>query len=44
MSWLLDYEIWHATGHWHGGGIHPTVGSASKKWLKEKAKKKRKEE
>jgi hypothetical protein len=34
MSWLLDYEIWHATGQWHGGGVHPTVRGASKKWLK----------
>jgi len=34
MSWLLDYEIWHATGLWYGGGIHPTVNSATKKRVK----------
>ncbi len=34
MSWLLDYEIWHATGHWYGGGIHPTVNGATKKRVK----------
>lgn len=22
-EWLLNYEIWLATGHWCGGGIHP---------------------
>ena len=21
LSWLVDYEIWHATGQWLGGGI-----------------------
>lgn len=21
-EWLLHYEIWVATGRWHGGGIH----------------------
>lgn len=21
-EWLFHYEIWVATGHWHGGGIH----------------------
>ena len=21
--WLYFYEIWHATGHWLGGGTHP---------------------
>ena len=21
-EWLLHYEIWVATGTWHGGGIH----------------------
>jgi hypothetical protein len=25
--WLYHYELWHATGKWHGGGVHP----ASKK-------------
>ena len=40
MSWLLDYEIWHATGHWHGGGIHPTISRReSKKLLRKLAKK-----
>jgi len=38
MSWLLDYEFWLATGHWHGGGIHTTVGSVPKKWLKRKTR------
>jgi hypothetical protein len=38
MSWLLDYEIWHATGQWYGGGIHPTVSSrTTKKALKKRA-------
>lgn len=22
-EWLLHYELWLATGNWHGGGIHP---------------------
>lgn len=22
-EWLIHYELWHATGEWHGGGIHP---------------------
>lgn len=21
LSWLVDYEIWHATGEWRGGGV-----------------------
>lgn len=25
--WLLHYELWHATGTWHGGGVHPPRGS-----------------
>jgi hypothetical protein len=25
-EWLLHYEIWLATGEWHGGGIHPPGG------------------
>jgi hypothetical protein len=24
--WLLYYEIWLATGAWHGGGEHPDLG------------------
>ncbi len=20
--WLFHYEVWHAVGEWHGGGIH----------------------
>ncbi len=23
MAWLVDYELWHATGEWTGGGRHP---------------------
>lgn len=23
--WLYDYEVWLATGQWHGGGEHPPV-------------------
>ena len=23
-EWLYFYEIWHATGKWLGGGVHPT--------------------
>ena len=37
MSWLFDYEVWHATGHWHGGGLHPTLNSRSAKRLRRKA-------
>lgn len=22
--WLYHYEIWHATGEWLGGGVHPS--------------------
>lgn len=22
-EWLLNYEVWLATGEWRGGGIHP---------------------
>ena len=21
--WLYHYEVWHATGEWLGGGVHP---------------------
>lgn len=21
--WLFFYEVWHATGEWLGGGVHP---------------------
>lgn len=24
MEWLVHFEIWMATGEWHGGGIHPS--------------------
>ena len=24
--WLLHYEVWHATGEWHGGGHEPESG------------------
>lgn len=27
-EWLVHYELWHATGDWHGGGVHP--GDATK--------------
>ena len=27
--WLFHYELWHATGNWFGGGIHPTSKSDS---------------
>lgn len=23
VEWLFHYELWHATGEWHGGGGHP---------------------
>jgi hypothetical protein len=23
--WLYHYEMWHATGEWHGGGEHPVI-------------------
>ncbi len=23
MCWLVDYELWHGTGEWMGGGRHP---------------------
>ena len=22
-TWLYFYEVWYATGNWHGGGTHP---------------------
>jgi len=22
-EWLLNYEVWLATGEWSGGGLHP---------------------
>lgn len=22
LSWLVDYELWYATGEWLGGGVH----------------------
>ena len=25
-EWLYHYEIWLATGEWHGGGIHHEMG------------------
>jgi len=27
QSWLVDYEIWRATGTWSGGGMHPLTKS-----------------
>jgi hypothetical protein len=24
--WLYHYEVWHATGEWLGGGVHPKMG------------------
>jgi hypothetical protein len=27
FEWLFFYEIWHATGEWHGGGEHPSGNS-----------------
>lgn len=26
-EWLLHYEVWLATGDWHGRGEHPSTGS-----------------
>ncbi len=23
--WLYYYEVWHATGEWLGGGVHPSI-------------------
>jgi len=23
--WLYYYEVWHVTGEWVGGGVHPTL-------------------
>lgn len=23
-EWLFYYELWHATGEWMGGGVHPS--------------------
>jgi hypothetical protein len=34
MSWLFDYEIWHATGDWYGGGVHPNMRGAAKRLKK----------
>lgn len=28
-TWLFYYEIWHATGEWHGGGVHPEVAAST---------------
>lgn len=28
-EWLFHYEIWKATGTWHGGGHEPAVGAAA---------------
>ena len=27
-EWLLHYEVWRATGEWHGGGHEPAVQEA----------------
>jgi hypothetical protein len=27
--WLFYYEIWHATGNWMGGGLHPPSKGAA---------------
>lgn len=32
--WLYYYELWHATGEWLGGGIHPDVSTLRPKKLK----------
>jgi len=26
IEWLYFYEMWLATGEWHGGGVHPQIG------------------
>ena len=26
-EWLINYEIWKATGEWYGGGVWPPVRS-----------------
>jgi len=28
-EWLFHYEIWKATGTWHGGGHEPAAGAAA---------------
>ena len=28
-EWLFHYEIWKATGTWHGGGHEPATGAAA---------------
>jgi hypothetical protein len=28
-EWLFHYEIWKATGAWHGGGHEPAAGTAA---------------
>lgn len=28
-EWLLHFEIWKATGTWHGGGHEPAVAGAA---------------
>jgi hypothetical protein len=30
-EWLINYEIWLATGTWCGGGIHPSMNSKNTK-------------
>jgi len=29
-EWLLHYEVWVATGVWHGGGIHSNINTVYK--------------
>lgn len=29
-EWLVNYEIWLATGSWCGGGIHPSDGKKNR--------------
>ncbi len=31
IEWLFYYEMWQATGEWHGGGAHPVAVARSKK-------------
>jgi hypothetical protein len=29
--WLYFYEIWHSTGEWLGGGVHPEIPISSRR-------------
>ena len=34
-EWLFHYELWLATGEWHGGGVHPGDNKKAERSLNE---------